>query len=90
MEGIPSDVKFKTQPRSQTPVTPVPVAEAPAAPNTNIFAANTPNTPITTGVAPTTQPTGNTTMATAPNTGGLTNIPQDQLNKYNTLFGPVV
>jgi hypothetical protein len=29
-------------------------------------------------------------MATAPNTGGLTNIPQDQLNKYNTLFGPVV
>jgi hypothetical protein len=25
-----------------------------------------------------------------PNTGGLTNIPQDQLNKYNTLFGPLV
>jgi len=93
MESVPSDVKFKTQPRPKAPVTPVapvPVSEAPAAPNTNIFAANTPNTPITTGVAPTTQPTGNTTMATAPNTGGLTNIPQDQLNKYNTLFGPVV
>jgi hypothetical protein len=89
MESVPSDVKFKTQPRPKTPVAPVPVSEAPAAPNTNIFAANTPNTPITTGVAPTTQPVDNT-MASAPNTGGLTNIPQDQLNKYNTLFGPVV
>jgi hypothetical protein len=29
-------------------------------------------------------------MASMPNTGGLTNIPQDQLNKYNTLFGPLV
>jgi hypothetical protein len=93
MESVPSDVKFKTQPRPKAPVTPVapvPVSEAPAAPNTNIFAANTPNTPITTGVAPTTQPVDNTTVASAPNTGGLTNIPQDQLNKYNTLFGPVV
>ena len=90
MENVPSDVKLKTQPRPKAPVAPVPVSEAPAAPSTNIFAANTPNTPITTGVTPTTQPTDNTTMATAPNTGGLTNIPQDQLNKYNTLFGPVV
>ena len=90
MEGIPSDVKLKTQPRPKAPVAPVPVSETPAAPNTNIFAANTPNTPITTGVAPTTQPTDNTAMASAPNTGGLTNIPQEQLNKYSTLFGPVV
>jgi hypothetical protein len=25
-----------------------------------------------------------------PNTGGITNIPQEQLNKYSTLFGPLV
>jgi hypothetical protein len=56
MEGIPSDVKFKTQPRSQAPVTTSPVAEVPAAPNTNIFAADTPGTPMTTGVTPTAQP----------------------------------
>ena len=90
MEGIPSDVKFKTQPRSQAPVTTSPVAEAPASPNTNIFAANTPGTPMTTGVTPTTQPVDNTTMASAPTTGGITNIPQAQLDKYSNLFGPVV
>ena len=89
MESVPSDVKFKTQPRSQAPVTTSPVAEAPAAPNTNIFAAGTPGTPMTTGVTPTAQPTDNM-VASAPNTGGLTNIPQEQLNKYSTLFGPVV
>jgi hypothetical protein len=90
MENVPSDVKFKTQPRPKAPVAPVPVSEAPAAPKTNIFAAGTPNTPVTTGVTPTTQPVDNTTVASTTNTGGLTNIPQDQLNKYNTLFGPVV
>ena len=89
MESVPSDVKFKTQPRSKAPIAPVPVAEAPAAPDTNIFAANTPNTPITTGVAPAGQPTNNTTVS-APNTGGLTNIPQEQLDKYTSLFGKVV
>lgn len=90
MEGIPSDVKFKTQPRSQAPVTTSPVAEMLASPNTNIFAANTPNTPITTGVTPTAQPVDNTTMASAPTTGGITNIPQAQLDKYSNLFGPIV
>ena len=90
MEGIPSDVKFKTQPRSQAPVTTSPVAEMPASPNTNIFAANTPGTPITTGITPTTQPVDNTAMASAPTTGGITNIPQAQLDKYSNLFGPVV
>jgi hypothetical protein len=29
-------------------------------------------------------------MASAPNTGGLTNIPQEQLDKYTSLFGKVV
>jgi hypothetical protein len=29
-------------------------------------------------------------MASVPNTGGITNIPQEQLNKYSTLFGPIV
>jgi hypothetical protein len=89
MENVPSDVKLKTQPRPKAPVAPVPVSEAPTTPNTNIFAANTPNTPITTGVTPAAQPTG-TTVASAPATGGLTNIPQEQLDKYSTLFGPVV
>jgi len=89
MESVPSDVKLKTQPRPKTPVAPVPVSEAPAAPNTNIFAAGTPGTPVTTGVAPTAQPTDNI-VASAPATGGLTSIPQEQLNKYSTLFGPVV
>ena len=65
------------------------IAEGPTSLNTNIFAANTPNTPITTGVTPTTQPTG-TTVASAPAIGGLTSIPQEQLNKYSTLFGPLV
>jgi hypothetical protein len=74
--------------RSQTVPTQE-IAEGPTSPVTNIFAANTPNTPITTGVAPTEQPTNNT-MASMPNTGGITNIPQEQLNKYSTLFGPIV
>jgi len=30
------------------------------------------------------------TASTTPTAGTLTNIPQEQLNKYNTLFGPVV
>jgi hypothetical protein len=72
----------QTSPRSEAPVTPT-------SPPANIFAANTPGTPTTTGIAPTEQPTNNL-MASMPNTGGLTNIPQDQLNKYNTLFGPLV
>jgi hypothetical protein len=62
----------------------------PASPNTNIFAANTPGTPMTTGVTPTTQSADNTAMASAPTTGGITNIPQAQLDKYSNLFGPVV
>jgi hypothetical protein len=65
------------------------IAEGPTSPVTNIFAANTPNTPMTTGVAPTEQPTNNT-MASMPNTGGITNIPQAQLDKYSNLFGPLV
>ena len=65
------------------------IAEGPTSPPTNIFAANTPGTPMTTGVTPTSQPTNNV-MASIPNTGGLTSIPQEQLNKYNTLFGPIV
>jgi hypothetical protein len=65
------------------------IAEGPTSPNTNIFAANTPNTPITTGAALTEQPTNNMT-ASMPNTGGITSIPQEQLNKYSTLFGPIV
>jgi hypothetical protein len=30
------------------------------------------------------------TASTTPTAGTLTNIPQEQLNKYNTLFGPLV
>jgi len=30
------------------------------------------------------------TASTTPTAGTLTNIPQEQLDKYNTLFGPVV
>ena len=66
------------------------IAEGPTSPVTNIFAANTPNTPITTGVTPTTQSVDNTAMASAPTTGGITNIPQAQLDKYSNLFGPLV
>jgi hypothetical protein len=29
-------------------------------------------------------------MASAPTTGGITNIPQAQLDKYSNLFGPLV
>jgi hypothetical protein len=78
----PTPTPVQTSPRSEAPVTPT-------SPPANIFAANTPGTPMTTGVEPTAQPTNNV-MASMPNTGGLTNIPQDQLNKYNTLFGPLV
>ena len=71
------------------PVQTSPRSEAPKSPSANIFAANTPGTPVTTGVAPTEQPANNMT-ASMPNTGGITNIPQEQLNKYSTLFGPLV
>jgi hypothetical protein len=71
------------------PVQTSPRSEAPKSPSANIFAASTPGTPMTTGVEPTAQPTNNV-MASMPNTGGLTNIPQEQLNKYSTLFGPLV
>jgi hypothetical protein len=71
------------------PVQTSPRSEAPKSPSANIFAANTPGTPVTTGVEPTAQPANNMT-ASMPNTGGITNIPQEQLNKYSTLFGPVV
>jgi len=60
------------------PVQTSPRSEAPVSPTSppaNIFAANTPGTPMTTGVTP---------------TSGITNIPQEQLNKYSTLFGPLV
>jgi hypothetical protein len=30
------------------------------------------------------------TASTTPTAGSITNIPQEQLNKYNTLFGPLV
>jgi hypothetical protein len=71
------------------PVQTSPRSEAPKSPSANIFAANTPGTPVTTGVEPTAQPANNMT-ASMPNTGGITNIPQEQLNKYSTLFGPLV
>jgi hypothetical protein len=71
------------------PVQTSPRSEAPKSPSANIFAANTPGTPVTTGVEPTAQPADNIT-ASMPNTGGITNIPQEQLNKYSTLFGPLV
>jgi hypothetical protein len=53
-----------------------PVSEAPTSPSVNMFAANTPGTPMTTGVTPT--------------AGSITNIPQEQLDKYTSLFGKVV
>ena len=53
-----------------------PVSEAPASPSVNMFAANTPGTPMTTGVTPT--------------AGSITSIPQEQLDKYTSLFGKVV
>jgi hypothetical protein len=71
------------------PVQTSPRSEAPKSPSANIFAANTPGTPMTTGVEPIAQPANNMT-ASMPNTGGITNIPQEQLNKYSTLFGPLV
>jgi hypothetical protein len=57
----------------------VPMAQSPTQPQVNMFAANPQaQTPFAQVQAPQGQ------------TSGFTNIPQDQLNKYSTLFGKVV
>jgi len=86
MRNVKPTIEYEL-PKNITPVKPV--SQAPTQPKVNMFASNTPGTPVTTGVAPTEQPANNA-MASIPTAGGLTNIPQDQLNKYNTLFGPLV
>jgi hypothetical protein len=80
MEGVPSSIKFKEEPVKKINK---PISQAPVSPNVNLFKANaTTTTPVP--VAATPSPQGQSPTA------GLTNIPQDQLNKYSTLFGKVV
>jgi len=63
-----------------------PVSQGPTSPNINIFKSGTPAaTPVASAPAvPTIQ---GQPQAPASN---ITSIPQDQLNKYSTLFGPIV
>lgn len=53
-----------------------PISQSVTQPEVNMFSANTPGTPMTTGVTPT--------------AGSITSIPQEQLDKYTSLFGKVV
>jgi len=66
----------QAQPQAATPTPSAPIAQNPTSPNVNMFAANTQaQTPSGQVQSP---------------TGNFTNIPQDQLSKYSTLFGKVV
>ena len=75
---IPVNQLKQAQPQSAMP-TAKPVAQGPTSPNVNMFAAN-----------PQAQTPSAQVQAPQGQTGGFTNIPQDQLNKYSTLFGKVV
>jgi hypothetical protein len=75
---IPVNQLKQVQPQSAMPTT-APIAQAPTIPNVNMFAAN----------QQAQTPSGQVQTPQGQN-GGFTNIPQDQLNKYSTLFGKVV
>ena len=75
---IPVNQLKQVQPQSAVPTT-APVAQAPTSPNVNMFAANQQaQTPSGQAQMPQGQP------------NSFTNIPQNQLDKYSTLFGKVV
>ena len=89
-EGTNNDIQqqIKQGPTNRAPVNkaPIPVSQlaqprvqAPSQPQVNMFAAN-----------PQAQTPSGQVQAPQGQSNGFTNIPQDQLNKYNTLFGKVV
>jgi len=84
LRGIKPTIEFQQQ--NIKPTVPKPVSQTPTSPNINIFKSGTPTaTPVASAPAvPTTQ---GQPQAPASN---ITSIPQDQLNKYSTLFGPIV
>jgi len=74
----PINQLMQTQPKAAMPMPTqtAPIAQSPTTPNVNMFAAN----------QQAQTPSGQVQSPT----GNFTNIPQDQLSKYSTLFGKVV
>ena len=83
LRGMKPTIEFQQE--NIKPTISKPISQGPTSPNVDIFKAGTPAPKVASApAAPAAQG-----QPQAP-TNNLTSIPQDQLNKYSTLFGPVV